>query len=173
MDADLHWVLAILECNYEVKDRGRLGDGAKDKKEIDMLGRMIRIEKEGITWEGDTRHLAILDEHFGMKGVPKILTKNLYGENEGNQDMEDSEGEELTGPEAKAYRMVAARLNYMAQDDPWLQYPAKELCRSMAKPTRGGFARAKRVMRFLKGTGSQRCSTAGRTAGTRARRSCT
>ena len=58
-----------------------------------------------------------------------------------------------SGAEAKQYRMVAARLNYMAQDDAWIQYPAKELCRSMARPTRAGFQRAKKLVRFLKGVG--------------------
>ena len=34
--------------------------------------------------------------------------------------------------EAKSYRMLAARLNYMSQDNPMLQYSAKEACRSMS-----------------------------------------
>ena len=48
--------------------------------------------------------------------------------------------------------MLAARLLYMSQDDMWIQYPAKELCRAMSKPTRSGFTRIKKLVRFM-GTG--------------------
>lgn len=43
------------------------------------------------------------------------------------------EGKEvgLTSSESRAYRMLAARLNYMAQDQPFMQLSAKEACRSM------------------------------------------
>ena len=30
--------------------------------------------------------------------------------------------------------MLAARLNFMAQDNPAIQYAAKEICRNMARP---------------------------------------
>ena len=49
--------------------------------------------------------------------------------------------------------MLAARLNYMAQDNPLLQYPAKEVCRSMAGPSVADFGKVKRLVRFLKGVG--------------------
>ena len=49
--------------------------------------------------------------------------------------------------------MLAARLNYMAQDNPWLQFPAKEICRNMANPQAGDFGKIKKVVRFMKGSG--------------------
>ena len=52
-----------------------------------------------------------------------------------------------------AFRMIAARLNYMAQDNPWLQIPVKEVCRNMAKPRSSDFMKIKRLVRFLKGAG--------------------
>ena len=55
--------------------------------------------------------------------------------------------------ECKEFRMLAARLNYTAQDNPWLQFPAKEVCRNMAKPRTGDFMKIERVVRFLKGAG--------------------
>ena len=68
LDEDLGYILGILESNYEVKNRGRLGRGPKDVKEIDMLGRIIKVTEEGVTWEGDPRHQDILEEYFGMDG---------------------------------------------------------------------------------------------------------
>jgi hypothetical protein len=50
--------------------------------------------------------------------------------------------------------MLAARLNYMALDNLFLQFAAKEICRNMSKPRRHDFAKVKRVVRFLKGLGN-------------------
>ena len=149
-DKDLDWVLKVLENKYELKNRGRLGFGPKDVRKIDMLGRIIELTDEGIAWQGDPRHQKLLEEYFGMDASAKVLSKNGY-------DEEPEQGEqpekELTAEECKAFRMLAARLNYMAQDNPWLQFPAKEICRNMAKPSMGDFGKVKRVVRFLKGAG--------------------
>ena len=50
----------------------------------------------------------------------------------------------MTVGEMKAYRMLAARLNYMSQDNPMLQFPAKEACRCMSSPKVSDFAKVKR-----------------------------
>ena len=47
--------------------------------------------------------------------------------------------------------MLAARLNYMGQDNPSIQFAAKEICRKMACPTVGDFARVKKLVRFVLG----------------------
>jgi Reverse transcriptase (RNA-dependent DNA polymerase). len=135
-DEDLDWVLNLLEKEYELKNRGRLGFGPKDVRKIDILGRVIELSEEGITWKGDPRHQDLLEEHFGMNGDTKVLTKNGY--DDGPQDTDDPE-EELSSEECKVFRMLAARLNYMAQDNSWLQFAAKEICRNMAKPKRYDF----------------------------------
>ena len=59
----------------------------------------------------------------------------------------------MSKEEFKIYRMLAARLNYMAQGNPMIQYPAKETCRSMAKPTVQYFLKIKRLVRFIQGLG--------------------
>ena len=152
LDEDLDFVLKILGSRYEIKNRGRLGRGSKDVQTIDMLGRTIKITKEGISWEGDPRHQDILVKHFGMNDSTKVLNKNGYGDVQW-QGGSPEEEVELTVSEAKTYRMLAARLNYMAQDNPLLQYPAKEVCRSMARPSVTDFGKVKRLVRFLKGVG--------------------
>ena len=53
--------------------------------------------------------------------------------------------------EAKEFRSMVARLNYLAQDVPDLQYPAKEVSREMAKPKRGAWTRLKKVVRYILG----------------------
>ena len=51
----------------------------------------------------------------------------------------------------KAFRMLAARLNYIAQDDPTIQFAAKALCRKMSSPTTQDFSKLKKLVRFLVG----------------------
>ena len=42
-------------------------------------------------------------------------------------------------------------MNYLAQDSPDLQYPAKEISREMARPKMGAWMRLKKVVRYLAG----------------------
>ena len=115
-----------------------------------MLGRVIELTHEGITWQGDPRHCNLLQEYFGMDDKTKVLTKNGYEDGPEQVELRETE---LSMEERKAFRMIAARLNYMAQDNPWLQFPAKEVCRNMAKPRASDFTKTKRLVRFLKGAG--------------------
>ena len=63
----------------------------------------------------------------------------------------DGEDEELVGGEATEYRGVAARANYLSLDCPDLQFPIKECSREMSKPTRGSWAKAEKLARYLVG----------------------
>lgn len=120
-------------------------------RKIDMLGRVIEIDVEGITWAGDPRHAEILKEYFGMNENTKSLSKNGYEEFDGEGGQDDDE--EMSSEECKSFRMLAARLNYMAQDNPTIQYSAKEICRNMSKPRHKDFTAAKRLVRFIIGAG--------------------
>ena len=106
LDEDLDFVLLILGSRFEIKTRGRLGRLSMDVQTIDMLGRTIKITKEG-----DSRHQDILVKHFGMNVSTKVLNKNGYGDVQW-QGGSPEEEVELTVSEAKTYRMLAARLNY-------------------------------------------------------------
>ena len=57
----------------------------------------------------------------------------------------------LDANDAKLFRGIAARLNYLAQDRPDLQFAAKEVSRRMARPTDGDWLLLKRVGRYLLG----------------------
>ena len=47
--------------------------------------------------------------------------------------------------------MLAARMNYTAQDNPAIQYAAKEACRKMAMPKIKDFSELKKLARFILG----------------------
>ena len=58
---------------------------------------------------------------------------------------------ELDKNASKLFRGMAARVNYMGQDRPDLQYTARDVCTEMAKPTVVGMAKLKKVARYLVG----------------------
>ena len=47
------------------------------------------------------------------------------------------ENQPLSAEEATKFRNVATTVNYLSADRTDLQYAAKDVCRSMAAPTRG------------------------------------
>ena len=50
-----------------------------------------------------------------------------------------------------ALRLVAARINYLAQERAELQFARKDLCRHLASPEVHYWEKAKRIARYLKG----------------------
>ena len=106
VDEELDFILKLLQDNYEIKNRGRLGGGPKDVQDIVILGRIVKLHSWGLTWQADPRHREMILEHFGMDERTKSLSKNGYKEevpNEGEQE------EELQADEAREFRGLAAR----------------------------------------------------------------
>ena len=85
--------------------------------------------------------------HFGFKESTKGLSRS------GSKDDGDAPGDDepLTGEEAKAYRGIAARINFASQDHPVLQFASRAAAREMANPVKGSMRRIKRLARFLVG----------------------
>ena len=57
--------------------------------------------------------------------------------------------EPLAGEEAKSFRSIAARLNYLCIDRPDIQYSVKEIARRMASPVRGDWRKLRKLGRYL------------------------
>ena len=148
LDVDLDYIVWVLRANHELKSRGRLGSGDEDAKVIDMLGRKLRRYDWGLTWQASSRHKTLLMEYFGMKDNFKVLSKNGYKDDPAKGGFEE---QVLDKDEMKAFRMLAARLNYIAQDDPTVQFAAKELCRKMSSATKKDFTKLKKLVWFLVG----------------------
>ena len=55
----------------------------------------------------------------------------------------------MEGKDARWYRGVASRSNYLGADRTDRQYAVKEVCREMAKPTVGGRRKMKRLGTYL------------------------
>ena len=65
--------------------------------------------------------------------------------------VKESGGESAISNKQTQYRAAAARCNSLAQDRPYLQFAAKEICRSMSNPEENDWTELKRVGRYLKG----------------------
>ena len=70
---------------------------------------------------------------MNLKGANGV---NSPGEDENWWELEENR-EKLEGAEARRYRELAARANYLAQDRIDIQYATKEVCRGMCDPTKG------------------------------------
>ena len=126
------------------------------------MNRVISWTEEGITYEADQRHAEIVLRELGLEAAKAVTTPGSRDDAdkmsdikvEGNklQDYNDAEDNELLkGTEATKFRVLAARLNYLAQDRPDVQFAVKEVARRMATPRNGDWLALKRIGRFLAG----------------------
>ena len=81
---------------------------------------------------------------MGLDGTNKPVTTPGI-----RRDEELGDDQELSGPDATAYRAMVARGNYLAQDRSDIQFTIKELSRTMASPTIGDWKDVKRLARYL------------------------
>jgi hypothetical protein len=144
-EAGLDYIEGLMKTWYEVKVKARLGGGASDDKEVNILGRLVRWTEEGWEYQADPKHRQIILEQLGLSEESKGLSTN------GRPEMteENEEDEELQGAEVTSFRALAARLSYLSQDCADIQFPAKEICREMARPIAGSFRRVKVLARFM------------------------
>ena len=142
-DEELDWAQGKMQEWYEIKIRGRLGPDEGDDKEVSIIGRVVRWRSWGLEYMADPRHRVEVMEYFGLTGDAKGLSTT------GRTELVEDDDSEVEEDEATAFRAVAARVNFLAQDRPDLQFAAKEACRSMSCPTRNSWASLKRLARYL------------------------
>jgi len=140
-----------MEKEYDIKNRGTLGPSEGDVKEIDILGRVLKYTEAGITWRADPRHRTIILEHFGFNKQTTSLTKNGLKDEVGEEGEVEPKGEVLQKEEEQGFRALAARANYVAVDVPNIQFPTKEVCRDMSKPSVSAYEKLKRLARYMVG----------------------
>ena len=81
---------------------------------------------------------------------PKMFKKKRLGTKAGKAQEALSDIAEVCSEEqATTYRALAARANYLTIDSPDLAFAAKELCRQVARPTKGPVEMLKRLTKYL------------------------
>ena len=58
-DEDVEWFRKVAVGWFEMKVRGKLGDGTNDEKEMVILGRRMRWTREGLELEADRNILGV------------------------------------------------------------------------------------------------------------------
>ena len=142
-------VLEALRTKFIVKDRGTLGPGPGDMKEVTILNRLIRWRGawtpggERLEYEADPRHVQILQAQLGLRpGSRGISTPGL------SEAVTTSSEQALDEVQATLYRSACMRLGYAALDRPEVQFAAKECARGMSTPTQRHMSLLKRAARF-------------------------
>lgn len=149
-----------LKNRYKVKAQV-MGSGAGEEKELNTLNRIARYSCDKVTIEADPRHCKVIVREVGLTGlkgsrVPgnKEEAMNALGSKSkaGSKDDDDDdvgEPEYLDAGEAKQFRALTARLNYVASDRPDLQFAVKECAGHMARPQVASWHLLKTVARYL------------------------
>ena len=112
----------------------------------DALNRIITWGENGIEYEADPRQAERLVYECGMHGAKPMGTP---GAKVSFKEHEDDA--ELPAKLHTAFRASAARGNYLSADRIDLMFAAKEICRSMSKPTEISWKALKRMARFING----------------------
>ena len=143
--AECQWMRRRLERRFEIKSKV-IGAGAGESQEERVLNRVIRCTPQGWEYEADQRHAELIVKDVGMEDA-----KGVKGPGEDDKPWEVEENaKEVPDREGRWFRELAARANYLAMDRSDIQYPVKEICRGMARPTKGHIKKLRRLARYLK-----------------------
>ena len=102
-----------MENWYDVKLRGIMGSGEGETREMTILGRTVRWTTEGLEYWADDKHRDILMRSEGLREDSKLVTCPV---SRSEEKEEEGDEVELKGEDAKEYRALGARLNYLGQD---------------------------------------------------------
>ena len=147
-EGQLDWFREQIRGRFDVKVRGRMGDGDHDIKSIRILNRVLTWTPTGILYEADQRHAELIMKGMGIKDGDKSV--NTPGYSRPAKERRESE-RELDKHEATQYRGLVARANYLAQDRSDIKFAVKELSRWMSAPRQGDWVGLKRLARYLAG----------------------
>ena len=76
-DPELDWYEKELAKHFELKIRGRLGEGCPGENELRILNRIVRITPTGLTYEADPRHVDLLAESMSMTSANAVGTPGV------------------------------------------------------------------------------------------------
>jgi len=93
---------------------------------VRILNRIVTWTENGIEYEPDQRHAEVITHELGLKGEVSVVTPGVPKE---EQKSEDGDEALMDEQDAKKYRGITARANYLAQDRTDIRYAVKEMSR--------------------------------------------
>ena len=115
-----------------------------------MLNRTIGLDKRGYFIRADARHAELLINDLGLQKANACATPESE-EIKGKLEENEEEEEACSEADAKRFRGLAARLNYLAQDRPSLRRASARVSSGMASPKSRHWHMLTRVGRYLRG----------------------
>ena len=113
---------------YEIKSE-QMGPAAGGNKSVRILNRVLQWRESGLELEADQRRAELIIEYAGLDSKAKPV--GSPGE---KKPFEDEESADLDRDEARRYRAIVARANYLSTERSDIQYSVKELSRYMSAP---------------------------------------
>ena len=144
-DKSLRWFEKLLNQRYECKHK-MLGPGGEDT--VRVLNRVLNWKEDGIHYEADQRHAELVVAQLKLDEARSVIT---LGTREEQVKSFEQESPLMNPNDASSYRMLVARLNYLALGRPDIQYATKEIAKRMANPCEHHWQLLKRICKFLKG----------------------
>lgn len=129
---------------WDIKLRAVVGDARGDSKEVTILNRVLRWDGHGLDLEADPRHRSAILEELGLDESSKGVTIPCEETGPGGGD-----DELLDRAEARRFRGLAARANYLGLGRPDIQAATKRICYGMSNPSVESMTRMKRLARYL------------------------
>ena len=74
LDADLDWLEKSLAEHFELKIRGRIGEGLPGDNEMRILNRIVAVHEDCISYEADPRHVDLLSNSLGIVEANSVGT---------------------------------------------------------------------------------------------------
>ena len=112
-----------------------VGEAADLDKQLQILNRTVRWSSRGLWIEADLRHVKEVIKALGLEGASPAPTPGAAAKEETRvEDNEGSTGPELGREETTMFRAVAARLNFLSQDQPDITFATVELCSKVSRP---------------------------------------
>ena len=127
-----------------------LGPNAGQTEEVRVLNRVILWTRTGLEYKPDQRHAERIISELELETCKSVSTPRVQESVSATRAM-IVEGVEMDDKEARRFRVMAARLNYFAEDGPDLMFASQCICKNMARPRSEDWLALKRVGRYLKG----------------------
>ena len=77
IQSDLDWMEQELAKHFELKLRGRIGEGCPEPQQIRILNRILTLTKEGLIYEADPRHVDLFAGSLGLTSANSVITPGV------------------------------------------------------------------------------------------------